>query len=69
MPATVGRNAAAALDDLKQLGITNVQLGSVTAGDTVVLLAANWTVVEQSVPAGTMVQPGPWRVLTCRKNA
>lgn len=68
MPATVGRNAAAALDDLKRLGITNVQLGSATAGDTMVLLATNWTVIEQSIPVGTVVQPGQLVVLTCRKN-
>lgn len=69
MPSLIGRNAAVALDDLKRLGITNVQLGSATAGDTMVLLATNWTVIEQSIPVGTVVQPGQLVVLTCKKNA
>ena len=68
MPDLVGKNAAVAQDELKRLGFTNIQLGSADEHDTLVLLAANWTVVEQSADAGEKLPADALIVLTCSKK-
>ncbi|GAA4243119.1 hypothetical protein GCM10022255_000840 [Dactylosporangium darangshiense] len=69
MPNVVGKNAAVAMDELQRLGFTKIQLGSQDPGDTVVILAANWTVAKQSTPAGTQAPTDALIVLTCTKKA
>ena len=69
MPNLVGKNAAVAQDELKRLGLTKVQLGSQDQGDSVVILAANWTVTKQSHPAGGQITADTLIVLTCTKKA
>lgn len=68
MPNVVGKNAAAAQDELKRLGVTNVTFGSSDPSASVVLLPQNWVVTDQSVPAGQLVQPGQTVVLSCKKS-
>ncbi|MEU4714278.1 PASTA domain-containing protein [Micromonospora purpureochromogenes] len=68
MPNLVGMNAAVAQDKLQQLGLTKIQLGSQDENDTVVLLAANWTVTKQSHRKGTKVALDELVVLTCTKQ-
>ncbi|GLZ75829.1 hypothetical protein Afil01_06360 [Actinorhabdospora filicis] len=43
-------------------------LGSADENDTVVIMAANWKVVEQSHPAGDKVAADALIVLTCSKK-
>ncbi|HEY1175506.1 MAG TPA: PASTA domain-containing protein [Phytomonospora sp.] len=69
MPDLVGKNAAIAEDELERLGFTDIQLGSADPADTFVLLAANWTVVEQSHEPGDKVPTDALIVLTCSKKA
>ncbi|WP_433612550.1 PASTA domain-containing protein [Dactylosporangium sp. CA-139114] len=69
MPNVVGKNAAVAMDELERLGFTKIQLGSQDREDTVVILAANWTVTKQSTAAGTEVPTDVLIVLTCTKKA
>ncbi|MEV8510688.1 PASTA domain-containing protein [Dactylosporangium sp. NPDC051484] len=69
MPNLVGKNAAVAQDELKRLGLTKVQLGSQDPGDSMVILAANWTVTKQSQPAESQVTTDTLIVLTCTKKA
>jgi beta-lactam-binding protein with PASTA domain len=71
MPNLVGVNAKAAQDQLGTLGISshNVTFGSADPHASVVILAANWTVTAQSVPAGTTVSASTKVVLTVVKTA
>lgn len=68
MPDLVGMNAAVAQDKLRKLGLTNIQLGSQDENDTVVFLAANWTVTKQSHKKGSKVGTEDLVVLTCTKK-
>ena len=68
VPNLTGQNAQIAQDKLEKLGFTNVQLGSVDEGDTMVILAANWTVVKQEPKAGSMLDPDDTIVLSCSKQ-
>lgn len=68
MPNLVDKNAAVAMDELEKLGFTKVQLGSQDEENTVVILAANWTVKKQSTAAGTQVPTDTLIVLTCTKK-
>jgi hypothetical protein len=68
MPNVVGQNAAVAADQLRKLGLTDVQYGSQDENDTVVLLASNWTVTKQSTKAGSKVPTDTLIVLTCTKE-
>ena len=71
MPNLVGVNAKAAQDQLGTLGISshNVTFGSADPHASVVILAQNWTVTAQSVPAGTPVSASTKVVLTVVKTA
>src|SRR5512138_3927794 len=51
VPNVVGKNAAVAGDDLKKLGFTNIDFGTVD-GRPVVVLPENWTVKTQSAQPG-----------------
>lgn len=68
MPNVVGQNGAIAEDILKKSGFTNVTLGSADPDDTLVILAENWKIVEQSTAAGQTVQSDTLIVLTCTKK-
>lgn len=68
MPNLVGMNAAVAQDKLERLGLTNIQLGSQDENDTLVILAANWTVTKQSHKKGARVALDELVVLTCTKQ-
>ncbi|MBB6032290.1 PASTA domain-containing protein [Phytomonospora endophytica] len=68
MPDLVGQNAAIARDELERLGFTDIELGSADAEDTLVIIAANWTVVEQSHEPGDKVPADALIVLTCSKK-
>lgn len=46
LPDVVGQNAKAASEQLSQLGLLNVQLTSANPNYSMVLVAANWTVVR-----------------------
>lgn len=67
MPNVVGVNAAVAEDQLKRLGFTNIQFGTVD-GHSFVALPQNWTVKTQSAKAGTQVMSDTVVVLGCAKN-
>ncbi len=68
MPNLVGMNAAAAVGVLQRAGFTRVDLGSVDKNETVVLISANWRVVDQSVPAGTPTPTTTLIILGCTKQ-
>jgi hypothetical protein len=68
MPNLVGQNAAVAADELKKLGFTRIQFGSLDANDKVVLLPANWTVKKQSAQAETLVATDTLIVLSVSKQ-
>jgi beta-lactam-binding protein with PASTA domain len=71
MPNLVGVNAKAAQDQLGTLGISshNVSFGSADPRASVVILAENWTVTAQSVPAGAALSASTKVVLTVVKTA
>jgi hypothetical protein len=56
LPDVVGQNAKAAGEQLSQIGLLNVQLTSANPNYTMVLVAANWTVVSTN--------PAPCSVIT-----
>lgn len=68
MPDLVGKNAAIAKDELERLGFTDIELGSADPNDTLVIIAANWTVVEQSHEPDERVPSDALIVLTCSKK-
>ncbi|MEV0645691.1 PASTA domain-containing protein [Phytomonospora sp. NPDC050363] len=68
MPDVVGQNAAVARDELERLGFTDVEFGSADEGDSLVIIAANWTVVEQSHEPGARLAADAVIVLTCSKK-
>jgi hypothetical protein len=67
MPDVVGHNAAVAVDELKKLGFTNVELGTVD-GRPAVVLPQNWTVKEQSAKPGDLLATDAMIVLGCARN-
>jgi PASTA domain len=68
MPNVVGQNASIALDQLKKLGFTKVELGTVD-GHRFVALPQNWTVRTQSTAPGQTVPSNTKIVLGCAKNS
>jgi hypothetical protein len=67
LPNVVGQNAATALNTLRSLGFTNIDLGTVD-GNIVVLIPEHWTVATQTPPPGQLRQRGSKIVLGCAKN-
>jgi hypothetical protein len=67
VPSVVGLNASDALDMLRNLGFTNIDLGTVD-GNIVVLVPEHWTVRTQTPPPGQLRQHGTKIVLGCAKN-
>jgi PASTA domain-containing protein len=67
MPDVVGVNAAVAVDTLKKLGFTNIDLGTVD-GRPAVVLPQNWTVKEQSAKPGELLAADAKIVLGCTRN-
>jgi beta-lactam-binding protein with PASTA domain len=67
MPNLVGQNADVAVDKLKKLGLTNVDLGTVD-GHRVIILPQNWTVRTQSAKPGEQLAPDAKIVLGCARN-
>lgn len=66
MPDVVGQNADVALDKLKKLGFTNVDLGTVD-GHEVVILPQNWVVRTQTAPPGSRMGADDKIVLGCAR--
>lgn len=66
MPDVVGHNADVAIDELRKLGLSNVDLGTVD-GRRIVVLPQNWTVKTQSAAAGTHVATDTKIVLGCAR--
>lgn len=66
MPDVVGQNADVAVDGLRKLGFTNIDLGTVD-GRRVVVLPQNWTVKTQSAKAGTRLAADAKIVLGCAR--
>lgn len=64
----VGMNAAVAEDELRRMGFERIEFGSADPDDTVVILPANWTVVEVSPEPGREVPADATVVLTCTKQ-
>jgi hypothetical protein len=67
MPNVVGQNADVAVDKLKKLGLTNVDLGTVD-GHRIIVLPQNWTVRTQSAKPGEQLAPDAKIVLGCARN-
>ena len=67
MPNVVGLNAAVAVDRLKKLGFTNIDLGTVD-GRAAVILPQNWTVRTQSTPPGDRLGKDDKIALGCARN-
>ena len=67
MPNVVGQNAAVAMDRLKKLGLTNIDLGTVD-GHRLVILPQNWTVRTQSAAPGERLTADAKIVLGCARN-
>jgi beta-lactam-binding protein with PASTA domain len=67
VPNVVGENAAVAVDQLKKLGFTNIDLGTVD-GHRLVVLPQNWTVKAQSAKAGENLAADAKIVLGCTRN-
>ena len=66
MPGVIGQNAAVAVDELRKVGFTNIDLGTVD-GRRVVVLPQNWTVKAQSAKAGSRLAPDAKIVLGCAR--
>jgi hypothetical protein len=66
VPDVVGQNAAVALDSMKKLGFTNIDLGTVD-GHSIVVLPQNWVVDAQSAKAGVKLAADAKIVLGCRR--
>jgi hypothetical protein len=56
IPDVNGENAKIAQEALEKLGLTNVELSSANPKYSMVLVAANWTVVSIDPAAGTAVK-------------
>jgi hypothetical protein len=67
LPNLVGKNAAIAQDELKRLGLKNIQFGSADSRYSMVILPQNWTVVRQAPSAGTPMTPDQLVILSCKK--
>ena len=68
LPRVKGRNGAVVVDELRELGLTKVDLASADDDHTVVLLPQNWTVVKIEPAAGTKVRTGQTVVVTMTKD-
>ena len=64
----VGQNADVAVDKLKKLGFTNIDLGTVD-GRAFVALPQNWTVKRQSAQPGESLRSDAKIVLGCARNS
>ena len=56
LPDLTNQNADIARKKLEKLGLTDVTLASANPKYTMVIMAANWTVVSMEPPPGTVVQ-------------
>jgi hypothetical protein len=65
VPNVIGVSAATATDELRKLGIKQIQLASNTPGGKPADNPADWTVIKQSVGPGTRVGAETVVVLTC----
>jgi beta-lactam-binding protein with PASTA domain len=68
VPDVVGLNAAVAVDTLKRVGFSNVDLGTVD-GHKFVALPQNWTVKTQSARPGDRLPRDAKIVLGCARNS
>jgi len=68
MPDVEGQNLQVAWEQLKELGFTNILPASLDEDDKVVLYPPNWTIDEQTTPAGTKVKTDATIVLKCHKG-
>jgi hypothetical protein len=68
LPDVAGQNAKDAENELKYLGLTNVELTSANPKYHMVLVPANWTVVSVDPPAGTAVSTNGRVVLDVTKD-
>jgi beta-lactam-binding protein with PASTA domain len=57
LPDLTNQNVEIARKKLEKLGLTDIKLSSANPKYTMVVEAANWTVVSMEPPAGTVVQP------------
>lgn len=67
LPAVKGRNGAIVQDELRALGLSNVELASGDETATVVLVPANWTATKIEPAAGTEVTSNATVVVTLTK--
>lgn len=68
LPEVAGRNGQIVVDDLEDLGLTNVTLASRDAEDKFVVLPANWTAVKIEPGPGTTIMSDDTVVLTLTKQ-
>jgi len=68
LPEVGGRNGQIVMDELTELGLTNVTTASADANATVVLLPANWTVVDIEPGPGSTVETDDTVVVTMTKK-
>ncbi|WP_194832841.1 PASTA domain-containing protein [Nocardia sp. XZ_19_369] len=68
IPDVVGKNGAIADDVLEKAGFTKVRHASATAGVSLVVLPANWTVVSVEPGVGTVVSSDSVVVVTMIKK-
>jgi hypothetical protein len=64
----VGQNAAIAEDQLREMGFTRIEFGSVDPDDTVVILPENWRVVAVEPEPGSEIGSDSLVVLSCTKQ-
>lgn len=68
LPEVAGRNAKDVEDELKYLGLTNVELASANPRYSMVLVPANWTVVSIDPQVGTAVEANEHVVVSVTKD-
>jgi hypothetical protein len=68
LPEVKGRNGGIVYDELKELGLTNVEMASRDKADTVVVVPQNWTAVKIEPAAGTEVRSNQTVVVTMTKK-
>lgn len=68
LPDLTNQNADIARKKLTKLGLTDVTLASANPKYTMVIVAANWTVVSMEPPPGTVVQSDDPVVLKVTKD-
>ncbi|WP_072814257.1 hypothetical protein [Rhodococcus zopfii] len=68
LPEVAGRNGEIVRQELADLGLTNVTLGSADPNSTLVIMAANWTAVSIEPAPGTIVAGDDPVVVTLTKK-